>query len=188
MAFLIKDQSKKGSIHMKISIDMLDKSGLVYDWKTLYVGISANLIECSELSVYALKMLECKETMSNDFLVELACNCDDYAKEELLTHMILKLNLEFPNNGDDIWDIELRKLRFSILNYLNNSIQDNMKLLKIIEEVYSDFSYPEDMEDFIYYMPSKINTEIISIEENIRRMIESFNSFMNIEKNKLLYC
>ena len=63
-----------------------------------------------------------------------------------------------------------------------------MKLLKIIEEVYSDFSYPEDMEDFIYYMPSKINTEIISIEENIRRMIESFNSFMNIEKNKLLYC
>lgn len=42
---------------MIINMDMLDKSGIDYDWRTLYVGISINLVKCDELTTYALKMM-----------------------------------------------------------------------------------------------------------------------------------
>ncbi|WP_279222166.1 DUF2247 family protein [Clostridium septicum] len=70
---------------MTISINMLDKSGIDYDWRTLYVGISVNLIECNELTIYALKIMENNEYNDDEFINELAWGIDDNLKGELLT-------------------------------------------------------------------------------------------------------
>ena len=170
---------------MKINVKMLDECGIKYDCITLYIGISVNLVECKELSIYALKELENNEDLDNEFIIEVAWGNEDYLKEELLSKMILHLNLEIPVPNSDIWNFEIRKLRYSKLNYLNSTIDDASELLKNVEEVYADFCYPQEMKEFILYMPVEDNVVASSIEDNIKRMVNSFESFLIDEKKAL---
>ena len=170
---------------MTISINMLDKSGINYDWRTLYVGISVNLIECSELTIYALKVMENNEYKDDEFINELAWGIEDNLKGELLTKMLLKFNLDMLIPQSASWELEIRKLRYAILNYLNSTIDDANELLKKVEEVYADFNYPQEMEGFIAYMPVKDNVAANSIEDNIKRMINSLDNFIIEEKKEL---
>jgi len=170
---------------MTISINMLDKSGIDYDWRTLYVGISANLIECNELTRYALKVMENNEYKDDEFINELAWGIEDNLKGELLTKMVLKFNLDMLIPQSTSWELEIRKLRYAILNYLNSTIDDANELLKKVEEVYADFNYPQEMEGFIAYMPVKDNVATNSIEDNIKRMVNSLDNFLIEEKKEL---
>ena len=50
---------------------------------------------------------------------------------------------------------ELSEIKYSILYYLKEQYIDSGEvLLRKLAEVYADFGYPEDMSDFIYYMPA----------------------------------
>lgn len=165
---------------MTITIDMLDKSGIDYDWITLYVGISINLIECNELATYALKIME-----DNEFINELSWGIDGNLKEEILTKMIFKFNLDMLIPQSSSWELEVRKLRYVVLNYLNITIDNNNELLKKVEEVYTDFNYPQEMEGFIAYMPAKENIATNSIEDNIKYMINKLDKFLRLEKKEV---
>ena len=170
---------------MTININMLDKSGIDYDWRTLYVGISVNLMECNELTIYALKVMENNEYKYDEFINELAWGIEDNLKGELLTKMVLKFNLDTLIPQSTSWELEIRKLRYAILNYLNSTIDDANELLKKVEEVYADFNYPQEMEKFIAYMPVRDNVATNSIEDNIKRMINSLDNFIIEEKKEL---
>ncbi len=67
---------------MIISVDMLDKSGVDYDWRTLYVGISINLVECNELTTYALKIMDDDKYEDDELINELAWGIEDNLKGE----------------------------------------------------------------------------------------------------------
>lgn len=164
---------------------MLDKSGIDYDWRTLYVGISINLIECNELTIYALKIMEDNEYKDDEFINELAWGIEDNLKGEILTKMIFKFNLDMLIPQSSSWELEVRKLRYAILNYLNITIDDDNELLKKVEEVYADFNYPQEMEGFIAYMPAKENIATNSIEDNIKRMINNLDKFLIVEKKEV---
>ena len=170
---------------MTISIDMLDKSGIDYDWRTLYVGISINLIECNELTIYALKIMEDNEYKDDEFINELAWGIEDNLKGEILTKMLIKFNFDMLIPQSSSWELEVRNLRYTILNYLNITIDDDNELLKKVEEVYADFNYPQEMEGFIAYMPPKENIATNSIEDNIKRMINNLNKFLIVEKKEI---
>lgn len=170
---------------MNININMLDKSEIDYDWRTLYVGISVNLIECNELTIYALKVMENNEYKADEFINELAWGIEDNLKGELLTKMLLKFNFDTLIPQSTSWKLEIRKLRYAILNYLNSTIDDANELLKKVEEVYADFNYPQEMEGFIAYMPVKDNVATNSIEDNIKSMINSLDNFLIEEKKEL---
>ncbi|MPQ31658.1 DUF2247 family protein [Clostridium estertheticum] len=172
---------------MIISIDMLDKSGIEYDWRTLYVGINANLVECSELTAYALKMMGDDKYEDDEFINEIAWGIEDNLKGEILTKMLLKFNFDMLISESKSWELELEKLRYTILNYLRNTIKDDNELLRKIEEVYADFNYPQDMEEFISYMPVKndYNLSANSIEYNNKRMINNLDNFLAVEKKKV---
>lgn len=170
---------------MTISIDMLDKSGIDYDWRTLYVGISINLIDYNELTIYALKIMEDNEYEDDEFINELAWGIEDNLKGEILTKILLKFNFNMLIPQSASWELEVRKLRYAILNYLNNTIDDDNELLKKVEEVYADFNYPQEMEGFIAYMPAKENIATNSIEDNIKRMINNLDKFLIVEKKEV---
>lgn len=170
---------------MTISIDMLDKSGIDYDWRTLYVGISINLIDYNELRIYALKIMEDNEYEDDEFINELAWGIEDNLKGEILTKILLKFNFNILIPQSASWELEVRKLRYAILNYLNNTIDDDNELLKKVEEVYADFNYPQEMEVFIAYMPTKENIATNSIEDNIKRMINNLDKFLIVEKKEV---
>lgn len=170
---------------MTISIDMLDKSGIDYDWRTLYVGISINLIDYNELTIYAIKIMEDNEYEDDEFINELAWGIEDNLKGEILTKILLKFNFDMLIPQSASWELEVRKLRYAILNYLNNTIDDDNELLKKVEEVYADFNYPQEMEGFIAYMPAKENIATNSIEDNIKLMINNLDKFLIVEKKEV---
>lgn len=170
---------------MNISIDMLDKSGIDYDWRTLYVGISVNMIYCNEITIYALKVMCDYKYDDNDFINELAWGIEDNRKNEILTKMLIKFNLDMLTSDSQDWNLEIRRLRYVILNYLRSKIKDNNELLKKVEEVYADFNYPQDMDEFIAYMPVKGSVLMNSIEDNNKRIINNLDNFLESEKNEL---
>ncbi|URZ03810.1 DUF2247 family protein [Clostridium felsineum] len=170
---------------MIIGVDMLDKSGVDYDWRTLYVGISINLVECNELITYALKMMDDGKYEEDELINELAWGIEDNLKDEILTKMLLKFNFDMLIPESTSWKLEIRKLRYVILNYLRSTIEDDNELLRKIEEVYADFNYPQDMEGFISYMPVKDNSYTYYHEENKKRMINNLENFLTSEKQEV---
>ncbi|MGO5073291.1 DUF2247 family protein [Clostridium sporogenes] len=170
---------------MIISVDMLDKSRIDYDWRTLYVGISINLVGCNELTTYALKMMDDDKYEDDEFINELAWGIEDNLKGEILTKMLLKFNFDMLIPESTSWELEIRKLRYVILNYLRSTIEDDNELLRKVEEVYADFNYPQDMEEFIAYMPAKDNSSTHSLEDNKKRMINNLDNFLTVEKKEV---
>ena len=68
-----------------------------------------------------------------------------------------------------------------ILEHLNQKITNYNNLLEQIEEVYALFDYPEDMNSFIYYMPSANYTENSEVS-----LINNFHLFLEKERARLL--
>jgi len=85
------------------------------------------------------------------------------------------------------WALEMRKLRFCVLTYLKKHISDERELLDKIAQVYDDFGFPKDMENFIYYMPSKrLESLQLSPVQAVYRLIGLFESFLGDEKKFLI--
>lgn len=79
-----------------------------------------------------------------------------------------------------------RKLRLCLLLELKQQIPNKRQLLEKIAEIYADFNYPEDMEEFIYYMPAKnYNPSQHSFQENEDRLVNLFYNFLEKEKCEL---
>ncbi|KXZ19962.1 hypothetical protein AXI57_00870 [Bacillus atrophaeus] len=88
----------------------------------------------------------------------------------------------------DSWQVEKRKWRFGVLVHFKKMYQEDFEeLLNQIAEVYADFNYPEDMDSFINYLPPKdnFNQSKYSKEENVARLINLFNEFLNKEHKYL---
>ena len=170
---------------MNISIEMLDESRIYYDWKTLYVGISINLIDYNELTTYALKVMCDDKYDENDFINELSWGIENSLKDEILAKMFIKFKFDRLLPGSKDWNLEIRRLKYVILNYLRSTTKDNNELLEKVEEVYADFNYPQDMDEFIAYMPAKGSVLMNSIEENNKRMINNLDNFLELEKKEL---
>ena len=172
---------------MKITIKMLDESDLSYSWSTIYVGISIDIIECSEISNYAIKLMSEDNYKDNEFINELSWGIEGKLKDEVLREMRMNLSLENMIDDSKEWRVEEQKLRYILLNNLRLTIKDNKELLEKVEEVYTDFGYPEDMESFIAYMPAKDNYDPSKhcVEENNKHLVELFYDFLEKEKKNI---
>jgi len=60
-------------------------------------------------------------------------------------------------------------------------ISNTQELLIKVEGVYADFEYPEDMQHFIYYMPSN-NSEYSNREEAYINLLKKLKTFLQEEK------
>lgn len=80
------------------------------------------------------------------------------------------------------WEYEVRKWRYNILKKLLDKKYSNEDLLQKIEEVYADFYYPDDMRNFIYYIPSgTFDPTKFSVEECRNRLVDIFYEFLKKE-------
>ena len=93
---------------MNISIEMLDESRIYYDWKTLYVGISINLIDYNELTTYALKVMCDDKYDENDFINELSWGIENSLKDEILAKMFIKFKFDRLLPGSKDWNLAIR--------------------------------------------------------------------------------
>lgn len=153
----------------------LRKKQIWYDWKTIYVGIIQKFFEFKVISDYAVELMEKGE--DDDFITELAWGVDSNDIQQVLFEL---KNHYFPDLEEDSsdYEIEEQKLRFVSLSELNETVTDTDDLLKKIAEFYGNNGYPEDMVEFINYMPQEVPT---SKEDLINR----FHYFLNSEENKV---
>jgi hypothetical protein len=163
-------------------LNILKKNNIPYSWNTLRVGKKYNLIDNAQIADYAVEYLLGHPQETNQFIAELAC-CDkttsiDDVLDKVVDVFDDKIDCDSPE-----WELEKRKLRFCILVYLKQHIFDEGALLDKIAQVYDDFGFPKDMEDFIYYMPAKdFNPLEHSKEECMNRLVRLFEDFLSNEK------
>lgn len=153
----------------------LRKKQISYDWKTIYVGVIQKFFESKVISDYAVELMEKGE--DDDFITELAWGEDSNDIQQVLFELKNHYSPDLEEDSSD-YKIEEQKLRFVYLSELNDTITDTDDLLKKIAEFYGNNGYPEDMVEFINYMPQEVPT---SKEDLINR----FHCFLSSEENKV---
>ncbi len=150
------------------------------NFETIYWGIKNNIIDTNAAveyaDVYAIAYAdECSQDVINILLSK------DITKEEMLILLKKASNLKALKNETKCMFV----LRIIILSELQNE-SDNELLVKL-ENVYADFDYPSDMNGFIYYMPPEdgYDPSVHSDKENEYRLINKFNEFMSMWKEKI---
>lgn len=183
----IKDH-KVEVIQIDTFVDVFKQNKIKYDWITLYVGLKMDLIKYNDIVSYAVEILTKHPDNSNQNIIQLAWGGNDIDYESLLVDIINESHINDLNSDAEVWQFEKRKWRFSILAYLKMKYQNDFEgLLNKVAEVYADFNYPEDMDSFINYLEPKdgFNPSQYSKEENVVRLMNLFNDFMNKELHYL---
>lgn len=176
---------------MLIKNDILNDYEINLNWKTLYVALHLDFIDCSVIEDYALKILSDESYVENEFINDLIWEGKDLQKEEVLMKILIEVGIEEFEKGSESWNIEMRKLRYYLLKLVKNTVTNNKDLLDKVSEIYADVGYPVEMEEFITYMPPKDSYDPTrySVEENNIHMITLLDKFLENEKEflKILY-
>lgn len=171
---------------MKCNLNLLKENNISYSYTTLLVGIRNNLLNNNDIANYTTEYLIEHPYETNFKITELACiNRETLDVESLLTSALKSQSITIEPETI-AWFIEERKLRLCLLLNLKEHTQCKRELLEKIAEVYAEFNYPSEMEEFIYYMPAKnYDPSQHSEHENEQRLLTLFNAFLEKEKNDL---
>ncbi|WP_261377511.1 DUF2247 family protein [Bacillus paramycoides] len=170
------------SENIMYSYKIFETYRLKYSWTTLLTGLKLGLIPIEEIATYAENYLIDNPHVSDDALLELTWGKYDKEKAiELIETIVIDLAIYWNS------EIEERKWKYSIIMSMKEKNNDYDTLLENVANLYSDFNYPEDMKGFIYYLepdegydPSKYTKS-----ENIRRLINKLDSFLQSEQKAL---
>lgn len=165
---------------MKITLNIMDLSGLRYSWNTIYIALLHDFIEVNEVEKYAMKVMALEDYEENEFINDLA-----WGGKEKIQIINMMLEGELVKNIKKFEKYELNKIKYMILFYLKKQFNDSPEnLLRKIEEVYADVGYPEDMSSFIYYMPNN-DKSILTKKEKELNMILKFDKYLKNLKNEI---
>ncbi|MCT6942577.1 MAG: DUF2247 family protein [Metasolibacillus sp.] len=154
-----------------MNLNDLKTKNIKYDWKTIYVGVQENYFSRDIISEYAVELMEIGD--ESEFVSELAWG----VSSEDLNKVMLEIKTNyFPHLDDDstILVEENRKLRFVCLSEIKKRYKEDNELLNKIAEFYGNHNYPEDMVNFVNYMPQ----EVLTTKED---MVNRFNEFLELE-------
>lgn len=133
-----------------------------WKWNELKVGLEKSIISNSEIISYAVLVLS-EGITQFDHVLELAI-----AKEEEVDEIIL--DLAFTEGEQDLKMINSKWI-FAIIYdayiYLGNGVYN------VIEDVYAEFEYPEEISNLINYMP----------HDDGKPLDERLNKYIEIGKN-----
>src|SRR5579871_4862333 len=158
---------------MKCNLEILERNNINYSFGTLLVGMQYGVISDVDVANYAVEYLAMHPNETNPLIMELACISPMDQNIQIVLIEVLKLKSCVIVPGTEDWFFEERKVRFCLLFELKQNIINKHELLEKIAEVYADFNYPFDMEDFIYYMPAKdYDPAQHTFEENQDRLLD----------------
>lgn len=138
-------------------------------WKELLFGISNKLYAPSFAIDHAIRFAQEVDDCS-DLILELAFlnkgeSVHPYV-DELADHEIFDARRDVA----DIW-------QYLLLSWLYTNREKYDDPLQIVELIYSDFDYPENMKKFVRYMPST-KTIIGNRKANIERMYNDWHAYL----------
>lgn len=171
---------------MKCNLNLLEQNNIKYSFATLLVAMNYGIINNADVANYTTQYLLKHPHETDPIITELVCiNSTAQNVENMLIEALKKTaHIIEPNTNE--WIQEERKLRFCLLLELKQTITNKRELLEKIAEIYADFNYFSDMENFIYYMPAKnYDPTQHSLQENENRLINLFDKFLRQEKIEL---
>lgn len=147
-------------------------------WNDVYFGIKNGFLNLDCVRDYALRCIELNEDVFQE-VIDLAWP----NKDELSVIEIIKKILDKEQN----FNVEKASMKwqYCIIKHLESKNLKPEELHSKLNELYADFNYPEDMEEFISYMPTKdgYNPTEHSKDENNKRILQKVADFLE-KKNK----
>lgn len=172
-----------------IQLNDFKKNNISISWKTIYIGRKLNLINSNFIEDFASQYLSEHYKLDNINIIELAYGLkDNFEINDRLEKLLKELNIKIEENSTD-WEIEKRKWRFIKLQSLLYKNYSNRELIDAIENVYWDFDHPNEMNEFLIYMPpasdDEYNFNNHSVAENLAHIIQRFRNFLVKEQLEL---
>lgn len=156
-----------------------------YSWNTLYVARKLGLISHSIVTDFALETVEDNEEVDNTLILELAWDLEENESDRILEILINQINDSGLNEESIEWDIEKRKWRYCILNDICKKVNDEQRLYEEVEEIFSLFKCPCDMNELFRNISDKhfyCNEKQEDIANSMKNLI---NKFLKIELAEL---
>lgn len=158
------------------NLNIFDKYNINITWSDVYYGVDKNLLDLNCVSEYAVRCLE-TETNDSQEIIDLAWESGDrlYLLETMADIIHRESQLEAHQFQSVI------KWQYCIIKNLKDVQKNFIELSNSLDEIYADFDYPEDMEEFVSYMPIKdgYKPKEHSKEENIQRKINKIDEFLD---------
>lgn len=134
-----------------------------WSWRELKYGLNRNLVTESDIISYAMQILT-EDTVQYDLVLELSIANEDEV-DELLCKLI-------ESDAEQACEEIVNKWVFSIIYFAYTC--ERSHLYEIIDDVYSEFNYPEKIKYLIGYMPCEDGKDMDKrieeyIKENLRK-------------------
>ena len=141
------------------------------DWFIIYFCIENDFFNPNVIDEYLMQKIDTGNILSND---ESSLLLLDRSNKETVLNALNKFS-ELSKNFDENILIAKEKTKFAIISYLRKHENNLSILFDEIDNLYANLDYPEDMENFVSYMP---------IDENISKNFQNNKDFeLNILKN-----
>lgn len=160
------------------SLDILKKNNIIPTWQDIYYGIEKNFLELKGVSEFAIMCMERKIDEREDVL-------DLIWKNESKEYMLQQIRKLLGKN-EKIQTTEAKWQYCIVKDLLESNL--NFKILsEKLDEVYADFGYPLEMEEFISYMPIKdgYNPASHSFNENAERITRKVKEFLELKQRDI---
>lgn len=141
------------------------------NWEDIEYGIENEYISSDIAIDHAMHELAECEDYSQD-LLDLA----SLSKGEIVYPYLRELSKGSKKLNDNI--VIKEKWMYLILDWVYNNRNKYSDSLGIVEEIYSDFDYPELISNFVRYMPSN-EADLGSVELNEGRLIEIWHEYLD---------
>lgn len=149
-------------LRSKVNFDRICDTISDWTWNELKVGLEKSIISNSEIISYAVLALS-DEMDQFDSVLELSIAEEDEV-EEMVFHLALK---------EEKQDLEMINSKWIFAIIYDAYIYLNDEIYNVIEDVYIEFEYPEEISNLISYMPC----------DDSRPMDEKLNEYIKIGKD-----
>lgn len=145
-----------------------------WTWRSLAWGMQKGLVG-RQVAVDAAVRLLSRKKEPPPAVVELAgCSKDDPDVENYVTRLAKEEDLD--GASDDPW-------LYLVLRWVLDNKEAFEDPLQVLEEVYADFDYPEEMTKFVRYMPS--DEPELGEKGNEARLYDHWREFLDAERVRL---
>ena len=141
----------------------------IYSWQEISFGLMHKIITVDDVIAYATYIIN-ENTMGFDIVLKITCLRSD---EDIYPYLQELIELE---ECQDIGGIKERWL-YLILKWLYEKRNDNESAIKIVEDIYELFGYPDSITSFVRYMPSETG-DLGSLELNRERLFRNWADYL----------
>lgn len=149
----------------------------VYSWQEILFALEHKIITTEDIIKYAIFIID-ENIIGFDIVLEITCLHSD---EDVYPYLEKLIKLE---DSQDIIDIKDKWL-YLILKWLYEKRNDIANVLKIVEEVYEVFDYPNSIISFVSYMPSEAG-DLGSSELNRERLFKNWADYLELYEEEHL--